>query len=271
MTEKIFEDDFELPPMPPARRDIISEQVADEHSWSEQNRELHTQREVYLDEIEVKMAKLNVYWELLKTSLFANPTSITDEVQEEVFDYVKTQVAILMGQKKPSKKKAVKKTPRQHLRSAVMRPSSPAASAVKKTATTQPVATKQSSEIEGLFTPDDYVVETPTVDSQGKLERRYVKQVDTESGKEYYLMAQRMLPGGKWMPDGNRYYKAQNEFGATVFRVINQQFKIIPTIGVAKTNAQFSADSMAHSLEVVQQQSKTNPLIASILGKVTGT
>jgi hypothetical protein len=269
MTEKIFEDDFELPP-PPKHSDV-SERVADEHRWSQERREVDPPSDkMYLDELEVKMAKLHVYWELLKTSLFADPTSLTDEVQEEVFDYVKAQVAVLMGQKKP--KKGVKKASRKHLRSAVMRPATSwPASAVKKTITTQSVATKQSSDIENLFAPDDYVVESPTVDGQGKLERRYVKQVDTDSGKEYYLMAQRMLPGGKWMPDGNRYYKAQNEFGATVFRVINQQFKIIPTIGVAKTNAQFSADSMAHSLEVVQQQSKSNPIIASILGKVTGT
>ena len=221
--------------------------------------------DVEYDEIEMKMAKAQYYWELMGTQLLAESESdpAANEVESEVYAFIKARLATLMGTgtkkvgRKPAPTPALNLKPKPRVKQ-------------KRTllGTVQNPAKPVSENLlpQGSTETDEYItVETVLADG-ASTSKAYRKMVDNESGKTYYLGYDSR--NGTLVADGNKYKLDVDVTGNNIFRVISQQSLPPGILGVGSTKAGIEAASNAHATQTIQlikQNLNSNPLLQSIV------
>lgn len=203
-----------------------------------------------MDELEVRMAKAQYYWDLMRAELFSDPDEIALEVEAEIRSFVKTRLAELMGtvtKKRGRKPAQTKVIPRARPKVAPR-----VATAAPRTAAPQtPERDEEEDVVQEIVAPDG-----------SKRVKIYRKMVDAESGRVYYMGYDRI--GNKATSDGNRYELGVNSQGGQFFRVFSQQF-IPPDQKMVKpmTAADISAASQRHAAETMEAIRKGNSVLAA--------
>jgi hypothetical protein len=214
-----------------------------------------------IDEVELRMAKAQYYWELMGLDPFEDADVAADEVWAEVQDFMRGRMAELMGMKKPKKSKIAKKAvlKRIPIKRKLGRPELTKPSPVRAQQSTAGTPAPADS----TSTDDTVELETPLVGG-GVKRKLYRKFFHVEAQREYWLGYDWSSTG--WQGDGNRYIKAVNENGTEYFRVLSQQ--TLPPgvkVNMPLTSAQIEAQSYAHSASTLRALKKFNPLIANAI------
>lgn len=195
-----------------------------------------------MDEIELKMAKAQYYWELMGSELLDTSDPLAEEVQNEVYQFLRQKLSELMGSggTKRRKKTVAPEKP-------LWRPSE----AVKRTVR-HPAAKKWSRPARvteavptGSTETGEEIVQSVTAPDGSLFEKVYRKFVDNDSQKVYYRAYVKDVTG-KLVSDGNKYELALNSSGGQYFRVWSQQ--TLPSSKASfQTKQQLEAESNAHA------------------------
>lgn len=225
-------------------------------------KEEEEEAEEEVNEIDLRMAKAQYYWEIMGLDPFEDPDMASDEVWAEVQNFCRERLAELMGMKKlPKKGKKRGAVPALPVLKTTLR--KPFKNLTKLRAKDRDASKKASTPTPttATSTEDSVEIETPLVGG-GVKRKLYRRFIDKESTKEYWLGYD--WSGSQWTGDGNKYFKSVNQAGTEYFRVLSQQ--TLPpgvTINVPLTSAQIEAQSYAHASQTMRALKKSNPLIAN--------
>jgi hypothetical protein len=235
---------------------------------------------VQFDEIETKMVKAQLYFELLGLDLFEDIepelVPIADVVRAEFQTFVRQQIDALMS--KPRKGKALKATPTKAPKSplvALMKRKSrktndtPAPRPVgqAKTEGRSPSVAAAVQSADDIEMTDEYTtIETPYKDGNGVMTKVYRKVIDRKTQKEIYLGFD-MSDEGELVPDGNKYIM-YTEGDKPIFRTITTQF--VPKERAPLNKAAFEAEMAQHAAQTINTVKKAmgTSIIAQISNQV---
>lgn len=211
-----------------------------------------------MDEIELRMAKAQFYWELLGRQLLDTDDPLALEVEEEIRTFLKSKLAEIMGAPAPKKRGR-----KPQVAPAVARPvamSRPIRKpAPRLTSVPSAAATPKSAEGDVVS-----IIEAP---DGSKKEKIYRRAVDPDSQKVYYRGYDKVTVDGvtELVGDGNKYELAVNVNGGQYFRVLSQQ-ALLPGVkhSTPSTPAQISAASEEHA-RVTLAAARRNPLLQAMI------
>lgn len=235
--------------------------------------------EPQFDEIELKMVKAQLYFELMGLDLFEDVEPefepIAEMVRNEVMGFVKNQLNELMGNgsKKTQKKmaKAAPKVAASSLANVLKRKNKVInKKAVEVQPTTAPTQVYSHPPDMAATETDDYITVETELPGGKVLTKVYRRMVDNATNNDFYLGFDSSAKG-ELIPDGNKYRMDVGPSGNQIFRVISSQ-TLPPGVKEVRpvSKAAFEAEMHAHAASTyaaVRKGMANNPLLAQLIDK----
>lgn len=218
------------------------------------------------DELEIKMAKMQYYWDVVGNPIFPDTDDeLAIEVENEIYAFVRGKLEELMGAKKRGRKSvAVPKQPPKRVQASTVR-TRHTPRGVRQVG--QQVAQRPISPVpQGANMTGEDIIQV-IVDPNGfERQRIYRQMLDKATDRRYYLCYAKDSDGLE-VGDGNKYELTTNSSGGQYFRVVSEQ--TLPQ-GSSSTQpmtlAAISQASEQHANATLAAIRRSNPLMSQALG-----
>lgn len=175
------------------------------------------------DELELKMAKMQYYWDVVGNPIFPDTDDeIAIEVENEIHAFVRGKLEELMGRKKGRKQQAVVSN-RTRRPSVERTPVVIRRAGVKTRTNRAPGSAVKTPDVPKGASSTGEAITQSIIDPNGfEMKRIYRQMLDRNSGRKYYL-CYTLDSNGTEVGDGNKYELTVNANGGQYFRVISEQ------------------------------------------------